>query len=88
MIELDFDELRTWFGFGVAGNFAGQRPSTQPAIPSSRNADSNPISAVAPASCANTHTSQITVAKMGTAVACFSSSIHTPGFGSSFVHAG
>ncbi|MGE0215717.1 DUF5718 family protein [Mycolicibacterium sp.] len=23
MIELDFDELRTWFGFGVAGNFAG-----------------------------------------------------------------
>jgi hypothetical protein len=22
-IELDFDELRTWFGFGVAGNFAG-----------------------------------------------------------------
>lgn len=23
MIELDADELRTWFGFGVAGNFAG-----------------------------------------------------------------
>jgi hypothetical protein len=23
MIELDLDELRTWFGFGVAGNFAG-----------------------------------------------------------------
>jgi hypothetical protein len=23
MLELDFDELRTWFGFGVAGNFAG-----------------------------------------------------------------
>ncbi|MCB0929334.1 MAG: hypothetical protein KDB70_15785 [Mycobacterium sp.] len=23
MIELDFDELRTWAGFGVAGNFAG-----------------------------------------------------------------
>jgi hypothetical protein len=23
MIELDDDELRTWFGFGVAGNFAG-----------------------------------------------------------------
>jgi hypothetical protein len=23
MIELDYDELRTWFGFGVAGNFAG-----------------------------------------------------------------
>lgn len=23
MIELDFEELRTWFGFGVAGNFAG-----------------------------------------------------------------
>jgi hypothetical protein len=23
MIELDFDDLRTWFGFGVAGNFAG-----------------------------------------------------------------
>ncbi len=23
MIKLDFDELRTWFGFGVAGNFAG-----------------------------------------------------------------
>ena len=22
-IELDDDELRTWFGFGVAGNFAG-----------------------------------------------------------------
>lgn len=22
-IDLDFDELRTWFGFGVAGNFAG-----------------------------------------------------------------
>jgi hypothetical protein len=22
-IELDLDELRTWFGFGVAGNFAG-----------------------------------------------------------------
>jgi hypothetical protein len=22
-IELDYDELRTWFGFGVAGNFAG-----------------------------------------------------------------
>src|SRR5882757_1762739 len=23
MLELDFDDLRTWFGFGVAGNFAG-----------------------------------------------------------------
>ena len=23
MIELDLDELRGWFGFGVAGNFAG-----------------------------------------------------------------
>ncbi|WP_319448562.1 MULTISPECIES: DUF5718 family protein [unclassified Mycobacterium] len=23
MFEVDFDELRTWFGFGVAGNFAG-----------------------------------------------------------------
>jgi hypothetical protein len=23
VITLDFDELRTWFGFGVAGNFAG-----------------------------------------------------------------
>ena len=23
MIELDYSELRTWFGFGVAGNFAG-----------------------------------------------------------------
>jgi len=23
MIELKYDELRTWFGFGVAGNFAG-----------------------------------------------------------------
>ncbi|UNB55872.1 DUF5718 family protein [Mycolicibacterium sp. YH-1] len=23
MIDLDLDELRTWFGFGVAGNFAG-----------------------------------------------------------------
>ena len=23
MLELDDDELRTWFGFGVAGNFAG-----------------------------------------------------------------
>jgi hypothetical protein len=23
MIELDYQELRTWFGFGVAGNFAG-----------------------------------------------------------------
>lgn len=23
MIELDFDELHSWFGFGVAGNFAG-----------------------------------------------------------------
>ena len=23
LIELDYDELRTWFGFGVAGNFAG-----------------------------------------------------------------
>lgn len=23
MIELDYDELKTWFGFGVAGNFAG-----------------------------------------------------------------
>lgn len=23
MITLDDDELRTWFGFGVAGNFAG-----------------------------------------------------------------
>ena len=23
MIQLDDDELRTWFGFGVAGNFAG-----------------------------------------------------------------
>ncbi len=23
MIELDEAELRTWFGFGVAGNFAG-----------------------------------------------------------------
>ena len=23
MIDLDLDELRSWFGFGVAGNFAG-----------------------------------------------------------------
>ncbi len=23
MIELDLEELRGWFGFGVAGNFAG-----------------------------------------------------------------
>jgi hypothetical protein len=23
MIDIEFDELRTWFGFGVAGNFAG-----------------------------------------------------------------
>ncbi len=23
MISLDFDEMRSWFGFGVAGNFAG-----------------------------------------------------------------
>ena len=23
MIELDLDDLRGWFGFGVAGNFAG-----------------------------------------------------------------
>ena len=23
MIELEYEELRTWFGFGVAGNFAG-----------------------------------------------------------------
>ena len=23
MIDLDLDELRGWFGFGVAGNFAG-----------------------------------------------------------------
>jgi Family of unknown function (DUF5718) len=23
MIDIDLDELRTWFGFGVAGNFAG-----------------------------------------------------------------
>jgi hypothetical protein len=23
MFELDYDELRSWFGFGVAGNFAG-----------------------------------------------------------------
>ncbi len=23
MIELDLDEVRGWFGFGVAGNFAG-----------------------------------------------------------------
>ena len=23
VIDLDFDELRSWFGFGVAGNFAG-----------------------------------------------------------------
>jgi hypothetical protein len=23
MIDLDLDEMRTWFGFGVAGNFAG-----------------------------------------------------------------
>ncbi len=23
MIELDFEEMRSWFGFGVAGNFAG-----------------------------------------------------------------
>jgi hypothetical protein len=23
VIELDLEELRSWFGFGVAGNFAG-----------------------------------------------------------------
>ena len=23
MIDIDLDELRGWFGFGVAGNFAG-----------------------------------------------------------------
>ncbi len=23
MVEMDLDELKTWFGFGVAGNFAG-----------------------------------------------------------------
>jgi hypothetical protein len=23
MIEIDLDEVRNWFGFGVAGNFAG-----------------------------------------------------------------
>ena len=23
MIELELDDLKTWFGFGVAGNFAG-----------------------------------------------------------------
>ncbi len=35
-----------------------------------------------------THVSQITVANSGTAVSCFSVSIHAPGRGSNRVHAG
>ncbi len=66
----------------------GQWPRIQPAIPSSRNPTSSAGSSAIPEDCTKTHTSQITVAKTGAAVICFSVSIHWPGCGNSLVHAG
>ena len=60
---------------------AGQRPRIQPAMASRRNAASSAVSASTPAEEAKSHTSQMTVAKIGAAVACFSTSIQAPGRG-------
>ena len=38
MIELDLEELRSWFGFGVAGNFAGHLAEHALRTPAHRDA--------------------------------------------------